>query len=395
MSMKNNQILLPPQVLHLIERLEAAGEEAWIVGGCVRDSLMGKIPHDWDMTTSASTGRMKEIFSDKRLLLNGEQHGTVGVIEDGAVYEITTYRIESGCSDHRHPDAIRFTREIREDLSRRDFTINAMAYHPGKGLLDCFGGEEDIKNKIIRCVGDPKLRFEEDALRILRAVRFSSVLGFSIQQESIQAACDKAKLLCEISAERICEELCKALCGRWVSQTFALKEVWEQIFPELDVLDDEIQRLPKDAFLRLIWLYHSQGKRAKDALVRLKAPKAESKREEALWEILQNTPETVVDFRRCLNAFEEKTTEDFLSLLFVSHHLDEKARQQLLDTFARAKEGCCSLSDLQIDGRQLLEAGCPKGKKVGEILNQLLEECMQEVLQNHTEKLIERAKQLF
>ena len=167
--MKNNQILLPLQVLHLIEQLEAAGEEAWIVGGCVRDSLMGKIPHDWDMTTSASTGRMKEIFSDKRLLLNGEQHGTVGVIEDGAVYEITTYRIESGCSDHRHPDAIRFTREIREDLSRRDFTINAMAYHPEKGLLDCFGGEEDIKNKIIRCVGAPKLRFEEDALRILRA----------------------------------------------------------------------------------------------------------------------------------------------------------------------------------------------------------------------------------
>ena len=132
--MKNNQILLPPQVLHPIERLEAAGEEAWIVGGCVRDSLMGKIPHDWDMTTSASTGRMKEIFSDKRLLLNGEQHGTVGVIEDGAVYEITTYRIESGCSDHRHPDAIRFTREIREDLSRRDFTINAMAYHPQKRI---------------------------------------------------------------------------------------------------------------------------------------------------------------------------------------------------------------------------------------------------------------------
>ena len=244
-------------------------------------------------------------------------------------------------------------------------------------------------------MGAPKLRFEEDALRILRAVRFSAVLGFSIQQESSQAACDKAKLLCEISAERICEELCKALCGRWVSQTFALKEVWEQIFPELDILGDEIQRLPEDAFLRLIWLYHSQGKRAKDALVRLKAPKAESKREEALWKILQNTPKTVLDFRRCLNAFGEKTTEDFLSLLFVSHHLDEKARQQLLDTFARAKEGCCSLSDLQVDGRQLLETGCPKGKKVGEILNQLLEECMQEVLQNHTEKLIERAKQLF
>ena len=160
-------------------------------------------------------------------------------------------------------------------------------------------------------------------------------------------------------------------------------------------MGDEIQRLPEDAFLRLIWLYHSQGKRAKDVLVHLKAPKAESKREEALWEILQNTPKTVVDFRRCLNVFGEKTTEDFLSLLFVSHHLDEKARQQLLDTFARAKEGCCSLSDLQVDGRQLLEAGCPKGKKVGEILNQLLEECMQEVLQNHTEKLIERAKQLF
>lgn len=213
MSMKNNQILLPPQVLHLIEQLEAAGEEAWIVGGCVRDSLMGKMPHDWDMTTSASTGRMKEIFSDKRLLLNGEQHGTVGVIEDGAVYEITTYRIESGCSDHRHPDSIRFTREIREDLSRRDFTINAMAYHPGKGLLDCFGGEEDIKNKIIRCVGDPKLRFEEDALRILRAVRFLRCWDFPFNRKAVKLPATKqncsAKSLPSESA-RSCAKHCAA-----------------------------------------------------------------------------------------------------------------------------------------------------------------------------------------
>ena len=381
----------------IAQEVQPLGGSVYYVGGCVRDRLLGRESKDLDIEVHGITPQQLEIVLDqmggRRTV--GASFGVYGLA--GCGLDIAMPRRETAVG-RGHRD---FTVEVDPWLGperaarRRDFTVNAMAYHPQRGLLDCFGGEEDIKNKIIRCVGDPKLRFEEDALRILRAVRFSAVLGFSIQQESSQAACDKAKLLCEISAERICEELCKALCGRWVSQTFALREVWGQIFPELDVLGDEIQRLPEDAFLRLIWLYHSQGKRAKDILVRLKAPKAESKREEALWEILQNTPKTVVDFRRCLNAFGEKTTEDFLSLLFVSNHLDEKARQQQLDTFARAKEGCCSLSDLQVDGRQLLEAGCPKGKKVGEILNQLLEECMQEVLQNHTEKLIERAKQLF
>ena len=220
--MMHSSLFIPEQPLSLLDTLEAAGEECWVVGGCVRDSLMGKTPSDWDMTTSATPQRMQQIFSDRSLLLAGVEHGTVGVIWDGKVYEITTYRVESGSGDHRHPDSLHFSSKIEDDLARRDLTINAMAYHPQRGLLDCFGGQQDLHDRVIRSVGPALLRFEEDALRILRALRFQAVLGFTVEEQTEQAIAQKAPLLDCISVERIWSELQKLLVAPFAGQAGGL-----------------------------------------------------------------------------------------------------------------------------------------------------------------------------
>ncbi|MDY3846408.1 MAG: HD domain-containing protein [Eubacteriales bacterium] len=209
---------LPPEVTKIIERLENYGYEAYAVGGCVRDFVCGRKIHDYDITTSATPEEIKNVFSDMRLIPTGERHGTVSVIfNDKSIkekqIEITTYRIDGEYIDSRHPTEVIFTRKLAEDLSRRDFTVNALAYNPRVGIVDVFGGIDDIKNKIIRAVGDAKKRFEEDALRILRALRFSSVLGFDIEKTTSDALISHAHLLSHISSERIREEFSKLLLG--------------------------------------------------------------------------------------------------------------------------------------------------------------------------------------
>ena len=244
----------PPQVLELMHRLEQAGESYWVVGGCVRDSLMGRTPGDWDMTTSALPQRMLELFADHRLVTAGLCHGTVGVVQDGSLYEITTYRLESGCSDHRHPDSVRFTAEIRQDLARRDLTVNAMAWHPQRGLLDCFDGRQDLSRRLIRCVGDSERRFEEDALRILRALRFASTLDFFLEEQTLSATCKQAPLLRRISAERIWTELRKLLEGAAALRVLEQAQpVLSQILPELANTQPQasFSSLLPDAVLRL------------------------------------------------------------------------------------------------------------------------------------------------
>lgn len=215
-------------------RTNEAGEEAFIVGGCVRDILMGKTPHDWDVTTSAKPEKTKEIFSSFKTVDTGIRHGTVLVLIDGEPLEITTYRIDGEYTDCRHPDSVKFTSDIENDLSRRDFTVNAMAYNDEKGLVDLFGGEDDIRNKIIRCVGDADKRFNEDALRIMRALRFSSTLGFTIESETKKAILKNKELLNNVARERISTELLKLLCGK---NAFNVLEEFEEVFgviiPEL------------------------------------------------------------------------------------------------------------------------------------------------------------------
>ena len=206
-------IIFPENVIRIIDILNKNGKSAYAVGGCARDSIMGRTPDDWDITTSATPDEMLEIFALKgiRTIPTGLSHGTVSVLLDGVTYECTTYRIEGSYSDSRHPDFVSFTRDIRDDLSRRDFTVNAIAIHPSGELIDVFGGMADIENRIIRCVGDPKERFTEDALRILRAIRFSATLGFKIDKATFDAAFITKKGLANVSIERKMTEIGKMI----------------------------------------------------------------------------------------------------------------------------------------------------------------------------------------
>ncbi len=207
------QIVFPENVIKIIEILNKNGKTAYAVGGCTRDSIMGKSPNDWDITTSATPEQMLEIFAKEsiRTIPTGLSHGTVSVLLDGVTYECTTYRIEGTYSDSRHPDFVSFTGDIRDDLSRRDFTVNAIAAHPNGEFIDVFGGIADIESKIIRCVGKPKERFTEDALRILRAIRFSATLGFKIDKATFDAAFITKKGLSNVSIERKMTEIAKMI----------------------------------------------------------------------------------------------------------------------------------------------------------------------------------------
>lgn len=200
---------IPSKAAEIIQELAAHGFEAYAVGGCVRDSILGRKPEDWDITTSARPEQVKAIFP--RTVDTGIEHGTVTVLMDREHFEVTTYRVDGEYEDHRHPKEVTFTASLEEDLKRRDFTINAMAYNPETGLVDIFNGIEDLKNQVIRCVGDPGERFDEDALRILRAIRFSAQLGFQIDAATQRAMSERAKDLKEVSAERIRVELVKLL----------------------------------------------------------------------------------------------------------------------------------------------------------------------------------------
>lgn len=258
--MENNiKISLPVEVEYIIDKLYREGYDCYAVGGCIRDSLMGEIPQDWDLTTNAPPQRTKEIFSDMQTVDIGIQHGTVGIVINKKVFETTTFRCESGYKDMRHPDSVEFVSDLKEDLKRRDFTINAMAYNRKDGLVDFFGGQRDLHYKTLRCVGDSNKRFSEDALRILRCLRFSSTLGFSIEPETAVAMRENALGLKKISAERISSEFFKLICGK--DAKFVLrryKEVFKVILPEIKPLLDtkvKYRDYKGDIKERTLWQY--------------------------------------------------------------------------------------------------------------------------------------------
>ncbi|MBQ5716931.1 MAG: hypothetical protein IIV63_04070, partial [Clostridia bacterium] len=203
---------IPPYVAAVISKIEENGFEAWLVGGCVRDMLSGITPHDYDIASNAPCEAISSMFD--RVIETGIKHGTVTVISDGQPIEVTRYRIDGDYADHRRPDSVNFTREFKDDLARRDFTVNAIGYNESRGIFDCFGGKEDIERKILRTVGDAERRFDEDALRILRAIRFGSTLGYTIESDTLAAIKKLAKTLHNVSAERIYSEVKKALVGR-------------------------------------------------------------------------------------------------------------------------------------------------------------------------------------
>ena len=227
-------IKIPHYITEVLNMLYDKGFEAYLVGGCVRDALMGKAPHDFDLTTNATPDEMLSCFSEMKIIETGLKHGTVTVVSDGENVEITTYRIDGKYVDNRHPEEVLFTRNIHEDLSRRDFTVNAIAYSPKDGIVDIFDGQKDIKNKIIRCVGSPDNRFAEDGLRIIRALRFASVLGFTINEKTSESIHNNKELLKNISAERIFAELKKLICGICAKEIISdYFDVFSFVFPKL------------------------------------------------------------------------------------------------------------------------------------------------------------------
>lgn len=229
---------IPSNIIRILDMLEDAGYEAYIVGGCVRDSLMGVPPHDYDVTTSALPEETERVFSGMKLIETGLKHGTVTVLSNGEPVEITTYRVDGEYHDSRRPDSVSFTRSLREDIARRDFTMNGIAYSPRRGLFDEFGGGEDIRRGIIRCIGDPEKRFHEDALRILRGLRFAVTLGFEIEPYTARAMLDNRELLRNISAERVFSELSGLLTGRNSPRNIrrimgSFREIFAVVIPEL------------------------------------------------------------------------------------------------------------------------------------------------------------------
>lgn len=270
---------VPDEVLEALSRLNDAGHEAYLVGGCVRDDCLGIPPHDYDICSSAYPEEIKAVFADKTTVDTGIRHGTVTVVSNGLPLEVTTYRADGPYSDNRRPDYIRFTRKLSEDLKRRDFTMNAMAWHPRQGLIDLFGGKDDLANGIIRCVGTARVRFSEDALRILRALRFMSAFGFTIEPGAVKAMQDKKETLHSVSVERITEELNKLLLGAAPAEVFRrfpriLFEVLPEIAPmyhspqrsvfhSYDVWEHTLHALentPADLSVRWAILLHDSGK---------------------------------------------------------------------------------------------------------------------------------------
>lgn len=441
-------IKIPTQVNRALEILCGGGHSAFIVGGAVRNILMGIPVHDWDIASSALPNETLELFKDYRTVETGLKHGTVTVIIDGMSLEITTFRIENGYSDNRHPDSVDFTRRIDEDLSRRDFTVNAIAYSPQAGFVDPFDGREDINCGVIRCVGEADRRFGEDALRILRALRFAAVLGFEIDPETAKSIKKNYRLLANISVERIFTELSKLLCGKNAGKILReYKEVIFYILPELSPTDGctqsherhvfdvwghtvaAVEHIPPEPALRFAMLFHdagkpkckttdengvdhfySHGKESKkiafDAMTRLKTSNKFREHVCNLVEYHDFLPDKIS--KKTYKKYIARLGIDTVKELFLVREADVSAqnpkflKESLVENEIGKKtleeieneNACFKISDLAVNGKELAEAGITPSPAMGEILTALLDEVMEDKLENNKELLIKRAKQL-
>ena len=442
-------IKIPQQVNRVIEILHREGYTAYIVGGACRDIIMGNDAHDWDVATSAPPQETARIFSNYRVIETGIKHGTVTVIVDGVNVEITTYRIEKGYSDNRHPDSVDFTDKIEEDLSRRDFTVNAIAYSPLNGTVDPFGGQEDIGRKIIRCVGNPDTRFSEDALRILRALRFSSTLGFEIDPETAESIHRNKSLLANISAERIFVEISKMLCGKDIKRILLdFCDVIFFIFPELEPTKGCLQNHERHVYdvwghtvssvdsveakphLRFAMLLHDSGKPhvkftdqkgvdhfyshakksreiARSVLTRLKTSVKFREQVCSLVEYHDFLPDKISKktYKKYISLLGKETVESLFEVRkadvsaqnprFLTESLE--ANKKGLEIFRKiiSENSCLKISDLAINGKDLEKSGFTPSPQMGKILNTLLDEVMDEKIENKKEILLERAKNIW
>ena len=398
---------LPKNVENIIERLKEHGFEGFAVGGCVRDSLLKKTPTDWDITTDALPEDMKKIF--KKTFDTGIAHGTVTVLMDGVGYELTTYRIDGNYSDGRHPDSVSFSKNLSEDLCRRDFTVNAMAYSHNKGIVDLFGGRKDLQNGIIRAVGDAKKRFDEDALRMLRAVRFAAQLGFKIDDDTFEAIKEKAKLLSNVSKERIFVELNKSLCGDFAQNikmvyTSGLYRYIGKEFAKLDksIYDFYPRKFPNKkhmywaAFLENI----ENVEAVKKILFELKSDNATRNNTYLLVKELKNPlPSSDEDIRWSLHRIGADLFCDYIEIL-----KSDKKNVDILDkidtienrySLILKENHAYEISMLDITGKDLMDIGISKGPKIGEVLEFLLKKVIENPLNNEKSSLLRLVKEFI
>lgn len=398
---------LDPGAAALLTRLHAAGHAAYAVGGCVRDSLLGQTPHDWDLCTSATPEQVLELFGEAHCIPTGLQHGTVTVKHGGELYEITTFRTEGAYSDGRHPDHVAFVPDVKEDLARRDFTINAMAYNAEEGLIDPFGGQSDLAAGIVRAVGKPQRRFEEDALRILRLYRFAARFGFAIDPATGQAARALCRHLDCVSEERIAEELSRLLAAP-APGAYLEAEVLAVIFPELDVAELPESRRILDALepgmehvpVRLAALLCPLGEAgARAALKRLKCSNALTGTVATLVrEAAAGMPGAALTLtaRRFLSRYDLATITDLTALCSARHPEQAEAFAALQQEAARLVEtnACCRINQLAVNGRDLMDAGIRPGPGLRRVLDALLEQVLTGQLPNEKAALLAAAAQV-
>ena len=433
---------LPKTIQACIQALEDAGHAAYVVGGCVRDHCLGLSPQDYDMCTSATPEQTEEVFRDHRLVLAGKKHGTVGVVTEEGVVEITTFRTEGNYRDNRHPDWVAFVPEVEKDLARRDFTVNAMAWSPTRGYADPFGGREDLKRGILRAVGEPRQRFREDSLRILRGIRFAVRYGLDVEKNTLEAMGTEAHLMDNLARERVFEELSKLLPLLKAEDLIRFGPILAAVIPELQPMLGFDQRSPHHAYdlfthvahvvagvpaeLTLRWaaLLHDIGKvptftqdetgrghfyghapkgaeMAEEVLLRLKAPTA--LRQQVVLLIDRHMTRLQPDkkqLRRQIGRLGWETVEQILLLQEAdmgskgTGESDDPAIfaaiRQVMEEIRR-EDSCLSLKDLAVKGNDLMALGFA-GKEIGQMLNSLLEQVLEENLPNDREALLSWAE---
>lgn len=430
--MSNITINIPKGAAAIIDTLQSNGFEAYLVGGCVRDSILKRPVHDWDITTSATPDEMKKVFADTKIIETGIKHGTLTILSVDGFYECTTYRIDGAYSDGRHPDIVRFTKSLTEDLKRRDFTINAMAYNDKEGLIDLFGGRLDLMDHVIRCVGNPEDRFKEDALRIMRALRFAAQLEFDLEMKTKIAAFQMSDTLTKVSAERINSEFCKILTQPMGSQVINnYKEIIAVFIPEIRDMFDFEQNNPYHMFnvwdhtiealvravlfmdqnnltLALATLFHDIGKphsyqddpngirhfyghAAKSAEITDSIMRRmrfnNNIREQVVTLVKYHDADIKPEAKYVKRWLNKLDSEHLLRCLFMLKYSDisgqvvknraERLREvselfTVLDDVIN-QQACFSLKDLAVNGNDLIAAGMKPGKEIGAILNQMLE----------------------
>ena len=442
--MQFQSIEIPARVAAAIARLEAKGFEAWAVGGCVRDSFLKRTPNDWDITTVARPADVAAVFADCRTVETGIKHGTLTVIFDGMPLEITTYRSDGAYADNRHPIQVTFSDAVEDDLARRDFTVNAMAYHPVRGLVDPFHGKEDLAAGILSCVGTPETRFGEDGLRILRAIRFASVLDFEIEPKTAAAIHSCRSLLSNIAAERIREEFCKLIGGKGAIRILReYIDVIAEFLPELgacrgveqntkyhcfDVWEHSLQSLAyttsSDLVTRLTILLHDIGKplcKTTDAegdhfkghgpvgtrLVgdRMKRMRFDNRTIEDVVQLVDYHDRAIPAEPKAVKRLMQKMSDENILRLMEVQRCDRLAHApdysepspavweipRILQQI-RADEECISLKTLAVSGDDLIAMGLPRGKEIGRILTLLLDEVIDGTLENEKETLLRKAQ---